>query len=149
MLLAGWQPKVNTALWNTIQLLFPRHAAAAPPPSTRCAAAVAHCWSRQQQSQHSSFRTTAATSPTPVQACCRSVECRSRENAFEQDIASKKRFQAAQVNMKNANALISGRLNRWLIVSLAQAPAVSSNTLSSCCSRQPAALLHSLAAEVP
>jgi hypothetical protein len=29
----GWQPKVNTALWNTIQLLFPQHAAEAPPPT--------------------------------------------------------------------------------------------------------------------
>jgi hypothetical protein len=30
---AGWQPKINTALWNTIQLLFPQHAAEAPPPT--------------------------------------------------------------------------------------------------------------------
>jgi hypothetical protein len=29
----GWQPKINTALWNTIQLLFPQHAAEAPPPT--------------------------------------------------------------------------------------------------------------------
>lgn len=30
---SGWQPKVNTALWNTISLLFPQHAAQAPPPT--------------------------------------------------------------------------------------------------------------------
>lgn len=30
---AGWQPKINTALWNTVQLLFPQHAAEAPPPT--------------------------------------------------------------------------------------------------------------------
>lgn len=32
-MLTGWQPKINTALWNTIQLLFPQHAAEAPPPT--------------------------------------------------------------------------------------------------------------------
>lgn len=31
--ITGWQPKINTALWNTIQLLFPQHAAEAPPPT--------------------------------------------------------------------------------------------------------------------
>ncbi|WIA09482.1 hypothetical protein OEZ85_008883 [Tetradesmus obliquus] len=41
-----WQPKVNVALWNTIQLLFPKHAAAAPPatplaPPAAAAAAAA------------------------------------------------------------------------------------------------------------
>ncbi|KAF8073130.1 LONRF3 [Scenedesmus sp. PABB004] len=30
---SSWQPAVNVPLWNTIQLLFPRHAAQAPPPT--------------------------------------------------------------------------------------------------------------------
>jgi hypothetical protein len=37
---AAWQPKVNVALWNTIQLLFPKHAAAAPPPTPLAPPAV-------------------------------------------------------------------------------------------------------------
>lgn len=43
---SAWTPRVNMALWNTIQLLFPRHAAQAPPatptppPPSRGAAAT-------------------------------------------------------------------------------------------------------------
>jgi hypothetical protein len=50
----GWQPKVNVALWNTIQLLFPKHAAAAPPPTPLAPPAAAGSRTRAGAAQRHS-----------------------------------------------------------------------------------------------